>query len=1105
MKSNRASVARRLGAVALVLAVTPVFSACWPLAPIVAIAAAAGGGGGGGGGNKGVVLSGTIITDATVFDTTLSLDREPNDSLGTAAPVPPIEKGHARRIEGATELRASVHALVASAGGLDVVGRDLLDERARRFSTAPLGAAPQAIARRGNELFFVSGDGGRSQLSVTPLEGPFVKRRVDLALAVDAAGAALCLDALVVLDRTGGSSRLVAFDADDGRPLVLVDLDRDDLGALAGSDELRSGRTRLFAASDRGELFEIALVANGPDLRFGRAKSIGSPRGLSGGVAALGYDGALLQVIDGAGTLHSIEPDSLRELAARPLLAAGEKAVALVATLDLGFDGYRVDVAAGRTLHVELATQGDDPDGRCFFAAIDRATVAAATLPGPVALQRSNGSSQRMRLELSAPAGAPKSFDVIVGSLHGAASYELVIGAAAQLPSGAPDRARGDAARELAQQLDTKVLPALTADRLVEIYRDPLLPDFAPGRVVLGRTDAAATLALPPAPKGLALGRVSRSPAGWDVLSLATTTEFTGPAVRTLHGDATRRAARREEARAVLAALDGIAGAPGVAWSEPQFVAHSLATPNDPGYLANQTWNYGLLNCPNAWDISTGNANTVLAIVDTGGLTDNFGAHANINSDFDANVGTDGFDFVTGTNNGDGNGLDPDPYDPGTFVGNAHHGSHCGGTMGARGNNASQGTGINWNCTLMPVRALGTDGSGFTTDIADGILYAAKLANSSGTTPTNRAAVINLSLGLSSSSNAIHNALIAAVGQGCVVCCASGNDGNGTAVLFPAAYPEAIAVAACDPAANVAFYSNTGPELDITCPGGEAGANPANDIWSTTGVGGGNGSLQPLAGTSMACAHASGVCGLMATLNPALDQTTARSVLEGTAVDIDSPGFDNFTGFGLVDAAAALVGSVPVLTFDATTVDFGNTGTHLAVQAVNTGGGSLILTQPFALTSTYTPTGIPPTTAWLTASLLADGKTITFVADRTGLAAGDYQVQVDVNSNGGTGSILVGLTTGAGGVTNVGTVTIQISTQGGTLVKTTTAVAASNYAWSVNGLANVPYFVRCGVDNDGDGVLGEVGELFGAYPTPGNPQTLDLTALTGLQIDLLLQ
>jgi len=1101
MRCNHRSPVRRLRKLAALvpaLAALPALTGCWPLAPIAAVAAAIGGDDDDDDKVVGVALSGTIVTDGTVFDT--SLDREPNDSLGFAPPVGPIGGASARprRLGGSTELRSTLHLLLDGSVGPAVARQELLVDEAQRFAAGAPGV--RQIARRGNELFLIESDGGRTTVRVTPLVSPFVKRRVELGLDVEPAGAAACLDALIVLDSGATGARLVAFDADDGRPLVITDLGRGGLAQLAGAEELSTGRTRLFTADPRrGELFEIAVTAGAGDRRFGGLIARGAPAGVSGGIAALAWDGVLLHVVDGAGALHSFEPDALAPVATRPLLAAGERALALAAHFDLGLDGYHVEVPAGRTLAVEFAATGEREDGRFFLAAIERGSIAQESLETPAPVVRTTSAQDRPRLELAAPGGSPRGFDVVVGTLAGAGRYEIALGGRARAPLAGSPRERGAAAAALSTWIENEVIAQLSSGRLVEIYRDPLLPEFAPGRIVLGRAEKGAALALPEAPKGFSLRRVSRSPSGWDVVALANTAEYSGPAARTLHGEGTRRGARREQARSVLAALDGLAGARGVAWSEPLWIARALAVPNDPGFAANQQPHYDLLNLQPAWDITTGASSTVLAVVDTGVRNDNV--------DLNANVGPDGYDFVTGSNNGDGDGIDPDPFDPGTFASNSHHGSHVGGTMGARGNNATQGTGICWDAELMPVRALGTDRSGFTTDIADGIHYAAQLNNASGTLPASRAAVINLSLGLSSPSNVIHTALINAVNVGCIVMCAAGNDGNGTAVLYPAAFPEAIAVAAADNNGDVTFYSNSGPEIDITCSGGAASGNSADDIWSTTGVGVG-GSLQPLAGTSMACAHASGVAGLMVTAAGPIDQDTARTILTGTAVDIETVGFDNLSGWGLVDAAAAVNGSLPILDLSAAMVDFGNTGTNLVVQArdANPFTDNLIVNPNFVLTPTYTPAGGVPTTAWLSPTLLADGKTIHLRADRGVIGfPGDYEVQVDVTSNGGNDFFLVGLTTGLGGVTDVGPILIDAVTQTGTLVRRTTAVASSGYAWSLTGLGNVPYFLRCGVDVDGDGVIGEAGEPYGAYPSVAGEQLLELDGLSSLQIDLLLE
>ena len=343
--------------------------------------------------------------------------------------------------------------------------------------------------------------------------------------------------------------------------------------------------------------------------------------------------------------------------------------------------------------------------------------------------------------------------------------------------------------------------------------------------------------------------------------------------------------------------------------------------------------------------------------------------------------------------------------------------------------------------------------------------------------------MINLSLGLGSPSVTIRNAVDAAISAGSVVCAAAGNDGNGEAVLYPAAFDEVIAVAALSFTGGIAFYSNTGPELDVSCPGG---------------------SLQPLAGTSMACAHASGIVGLIATQFPGLTQPEAEELLRSTAVDLGAPGFDDTFGHGLVDAAAAVNDATALLLLPASEIDFGTTGTRLLLQAVNAGGGQLAVTSVTAA-SVQTPLGVPPTTAWLAIAPLADGTTFQLTADRTGLPAGDYQVQLDVDSNGGFGSLLVDLTSGLPGPIDVGEVVIQLVAEDGTtVVASRRAKFGDAYAFKLDGLAHGRYFVRCGVDLDDDEVLGELGEPYGAYPSVAEEAPLELNG-GNVGLDLVLE
>jgi len=190
----------------------------------------------------------------------------------------------------------------------------------------------------------------------------------------------------------------------------------------------------------------------------------------------------------------------------------------------------------------------------------------------------------------------------------------------------------------------------------------------------------------------------------------------------------------------------------------------------------------------------------------------------------------------------------------------------------------------------------------------------------------------------------------------------------------------------------------------------------------------------------------------------------------------------------------------PILDLSASQLDFGATGTHLIVQARNIGTGTLTLG-----TITATPI-LGADTSWLTTTVLADGKSIALVADRTGLAAGDYVASIDVDSNGGTDSLVVGMNVGPTTPTPIGPVNVEVvASDGSTVVASVTTTAAEGYAWSLSGLPRASYYLRAGVDLDSNGVIGEPGEPFGAYPDPTSPQLIEADLLSSIELDLLVE
>lgn len=187
---------------------------------------------------------------------------------------------------------------------------------------------------------------------------------------------------------------------------------------------------------------------------------------------------------------------------------------------------------------------------------------------------------------------------------------------------------------------------------------------------------------------------------------------------------------------------------------------------------------------------------------------------------------------------------------------------------------------------------LDKSGSGSYASVASGITYAAD----------HDAAVINLSLGGPSNSNTLRSAVDYAYGKGAVLVAAAGNDGG--SVLYPAAYPNVLAVAATDSSDVVTWWSNHGSEIDVAAPG--------EGIISTQ-LGG---DYNFMSGTSMSTPFVSGSVALLLAFNPSLSNSQAIAALEQGADDKGAAGWDQYSGWGRINVyrALQLAGAPPSLT-----------------------------------------------------------------------------------------------------------------------------------------------------------------------------------------------
>ncbi|MDW8072283.1 MAG: S8 family serine peptidase, partial [Anaerolineae bacterium] len=331
------------------------------------------------------------------------------------------------------------------------------------------------------------------------------------------------------------------------------------------------------------------------------------------------------------------------------------------------------------------------------------------------------------------------------------------------------------------------------------------------------------------------------------------------------------------------------ASEPNVVFAEPNYYAYASDVParpfafipNDPYF--DRQWNLQAIQAPQAWDYAGGQG-IVVAVVDSGVAYEDF-EHYRRAPDLANTLFVAGYDFV---NN--------DPHANDDFG----HGTHVAGTIAQSTNNGRGVAGVAFGATLMPVKVLDARGQGGFDAVARGVIFAADQG----------ARVINLSLSGRKPSRLLQEAVQYAVDKGALVVAAAGNSGG--AVEYPAAYDPIIAVGAVDYRLQRARYSNFGSPLDLVAPGGDTRTDANGDglpdgILQETFQGDPTRfALHNMEGTSMAAPHVSGVAALLFAFNPSATAAQVRQVLEATARDLGTPGFDENYGYGLVQAAAAL-------------------------------------------------------------------------------------------------------------------------------------------------------------------------------------------------------
>ncbi|HVF49311.1 MAG TPA: S8 family serine peptidase [Pyrinomonadaceae bacterium] len=316
-----------------------------------------------------------------------------------------------------------------------------------------------------------------------------------------------------------------------------------------------------------------------------------------------------------------------------------------------------------------------------------------------------------------------------------------------------------------------------------------------------------------------------------------------------------------------LRAIDGLNARSDVLYAEPNYIWRKTATPNDPRY--GEQYAMTRISAPQAWDITTGDPNVVVGVIDGGvnnvhqDLAPNMWVNPG-DSTVD-NVDNDGNGFIDDVNgwdfaNGDRTVFDSQPGDD--------HGTHVAGTIGARGNNGIGVTGVNWQVKIMSIKVLGPDG-GSTSDIIGGYNYA-RMMKQRGV----NLRVLNNSYGGAGGSLSARDAILQLNNVGILFVAAAGNDGvdNFGFPHFPSNYdlPNVLAVAStntADPDGLSSFSNFGGRVVSMGAPGSQILSTTPNNTYSF------------FSGTSMATPHVSGGAALVLAANPNIDMEHLRGVL----------------------------------------------------------------------------------------------------------------------------------------------------------------------------------------------------------------------------------
>lgn len=294
-----------------------------------------------------------------------------------------------------------------------------------------------------------------------------------------------------------------------------------------------------------------------------------------------------------------------------------------------------------------------------------------------------------------------------------------------------------------------------------------------------------------------------------------------------------------------------------VTYIEPSIKVQAQFVPDDPGW--DTQWALQKIQAEWAWNITMGNHDVLVAVVDTGIDWNHL--------DLIGNYAALGYDWVNG---------DADPMD------DCGHGTHCAGLIAAVLDNSIGIAGLA-QVRIMAEKVLNSHGEGYSDWVADGIVHAVEQG----------ANIISMSFGTYENSEVVYEAIKYAYDADVLLVAASGNEDTDMK-FHPAGHDEVIAVTATDRNDAKASFSNFGEWIELSAPG--------VDVYSTFLDNG----YKSMNGTSMACPHVSGLAALTMSVFPDKTVDWIRLLLRYTADDLGDQSYDIYYGYGRINARKAL-------------------------------------------------------------------------------------------------------------------------------------------------------------------------------------------------------